>query len=190
MTASKLTRAMLAPLMIPHAAYEIDVGWDSLEGHLAREMSAGLDLDPDFQRGHVWTMAQRVAWVEYVLTGGEIGKTLLVAHIGKRAHDANAAGKINGYCLVDGKQRLTTARMLLRGDLRVFPRAECPEGYTWSEIDDGVKRLYIGRFQWRLVVVDSRADLLRLYLRLNAGGTPHAPEEIARVSAMLAEEKG
>jgi len=35
---------------------------------------------------------------------------------------------------------------------------------------------------------DTRADRLRLYLRLNRGGTIHTDDEIERVRAMLAAE--
>lgn len=187
---STLTRDKLAARMMPHAAYEVDIPWQHLERHLADELKAGLDLDPDYQREHVWTEDQRVAWVEHVLTGGEFGKLILVGHTGTRAHAADASGRIPDYSLVDGKQRMATVRRLLRDDLAVFPDPEKPEGYVWSEIADDLKRIYIGRFQWRLVVVPTRADLLRLYLKLNAGGTPHTRQELARVEQLLEQERG
>lgn len=54
----------------PHAAYEIDVSWKDLEtmiDHYVKDY--GLNLDPEFQRSHVWHRHQQVAYVEYVLRG-------------------------------------------------------------------------------------------------------------------------
>ena len=36
----------------PHSAYEIDVQWSHIEAHLEDCVGDGLDLDPDYQRGH------------------------------------------------------------------------------------------------------------------------------------------
>lgn len=48
----------------PKAHYSIDQGWVTLEDLIARwEKSHGLNLDPDFQRAHVWTREQQIAYV-------------------------------------------------------------------------------------------------------------------------------
>jgi hypothetical protein len=49
------------------ANYHVHVPWTSLEKHLKDwQESLGLDLEPDFQRIHVWTEPQqrryRVSW--------------------------------------------------------------------------------------------------------------------------------
>lgn len=36
----------------------------------------GLQLNPDFQRGHVWTEKQQIAWLEFFLRGGKTGRIL------------------------------------------------------------------------------------------------------------------
>lgn len=65
----------------PRAHYEIDVSWDFLEQNIAWfQKDYGLDLDPDFQRAHVWTVDQRRRYVEYQLQGGEVGSTLIFNH--------------------------------------------------------------------------------------------------------------
>ena len=35
----------------------------------------GLQLNPDFQRGHVWTEDQQVKFLEFILRGGKTGRT-------------------------------------------------------------------------------------------------------------------
>ena len=48
--------------------------------------------------------------------------------------------------------------------------------------------MLMGRFKWRVVALKTREDVLRFYLSLNAGGTPHSAEEIERVRAMLRDK--
>lgn len=57
----------------PRSAYEVDVPWGYIEKHLKSILSdgpSGLNLDPDFQRAHVWTEEQQRAYIEYQLMGG------------------------------------------------------------------------------------------------------------------------
>lgn len=58
----------IAPL--PTAAYTVDVGVGRIESFLAsmdsdaKTMGGHLELEPDFQRGHVWSDEQRIQYVE------------------------------------------------------------------------------------------------------------------------------
>lgn len=158
----------------PRAAYEVDVGWDYLERQLEYFKEYGLDLDPDFQREHVWTAQQKTAYIEYVLMGGELSKTLVFAA------DNWHVGTTRVLALLDGKQRLEAVRGFLRGEVYAFRR-------TFQELKGPLRMVKHG-FRFRVVELRSRADMLKLYLALNIGGTPHAPEEIQRVQALLVEE--
>ena len=44
--------------------------------YIDHETEAGLVLNPDFQRGHVWTEEQQTAYIEYLLMGGMSGRTI------------------------------------------------------------------------------------------------------------------
>lgn len=134
-----------------------------------------LDLEPDFQRAHVWTDTQRAAFVEYVLSGGPSGRDLYFAS--KGWDFSPAKGPI---VIVDGKQRLEAVLRFLRDELPVRGRVRS----EWT----GRMRFVIGaRFRFHIADL-GRADTLRWYLALNAAGTPHAPEEIERVRALLDAE--
>jgi hypothetical protein len=62
---------------LPRAHYEVTVAWHSIERQLiGLAGGCGLNLDPDYQRLHVWTEAQQVAYVEYILQGGEVGRNI------------------------------------------------------------------------------------------------------------------
>lgn len=159
------------PGAFPRAHYCIDVGWDFLEEHLARCTDQGFTADPDFQRAHVWTEAQQAAYVEYMLRGGEVSRALIVNaprwHLDGYTHSA----------LVDGKQRMEAVRRFMRNELPVF-------GGHFLRDFTGNMRMVNARFQWNVISMPDRARLLDLYLSINAGGTPHSPEEIARVRGM------
>jgi len=55
--------------------YRVNVSWTYLQNCIDRycryEGAAALDMNPDFQRGHVWTEEQQIAYVELKLRGGE-----------------------------------------------------------------------------------------------------------------------
>lgn len=162
----------------PHAAYEVDVGWDYLEHHIKGAVEEdGLILEPDFQRAHVWTRAQQVAYVEYQLQGGEVGRYITF----------NAPGwgrqiEIGKYEIVDGKQRLEAVRAFLRDEFPVF-------GHLRSEYE-GRMRHTSASFKWRVCCLETRSEVLRLYLNINAGGTPHTKAELDKVRRMLKKETG
>ncbi len=158
----------------PHAAYEVTVAWERIEDQLKFFAEYGLSIDPDFQREHVWTPRQQTAFIEYILMGGELSKVLVFAA------DNWSAGTTTRMVLVDGKQRLEAVRAFLRGEVYAFRR-------TFQQLG-GRLRMTKHNFQWRVVEVASRADTLKLYLSLNQGGTPHRPEELQRVQALLAAE--
>ena len=98
--------------------YRIDVLWSSLEGQLAsyaKDASAfkqTFELDPDFQRAHVWDRSKQVRYVEYILRHG----------VGARDIFFNSPGWMNTevpgsrFVLVDGKQRVETVRAFLRDE--------------------------------------------------------------------------
>lgn len=48
------------------ANYEVDISWDYVEDWISGHGKHNpIDLCPDFQRGHVWTRAQKRAFIEF-----------------------------------------------------------------------------------------------------------------------------
>ncbi len=137
----------------------------------------GLDLDPPYQRGHVWSPEQASAFVGYLLKGGKCPLIWV-----NRYEDERTGGKDYLYrpaSVIDGKQRITA---LIR----------------WVQ-DEIAANLY-GRDIWyhELSVIDRRGlpfldviyvnmterDQMRLYLNLN-GGIAHTAEELERVRTLV-----
>lgn len=134
-------------------------------------------MSPDFQRGHVWTMEQRVAYVEAKLSGGIPHQTDVI----RFNHPGWQASYEGQMVCVDGLQRLTTALMFLRDEVPVFGGHVCGQ-IGGGHIPDIVS------FRFIINNLRTRAAVLQWYLELNSGGTPHSRDEIARVVALYEAE--
>lgn len=154
----------------------------SLLLYLDEEVEDGyLDLDPDFQRGRVWTIKQQELFMGHLLSGGTVQPILLSAY---------GRTPTSKRVLLDGKQRL--------GAIRSFV-----EGCGFAELHDGRRfrlcDVYDADVMMRSILVqlaevalssdpvEARRETLRLYVKLNRGGTPHSDSEIDRVRKMLAD---
>lgn len=166
---------------IPHLTQwgdsSFNVSWNILEKTLADyEKVYGLDLDPDFQRGHVWNERQQRAFVEFVLRGGKCSRHLLF-------NSATwGSGKKDPLVLVDGKQRLTAVLKFIRNELYIL---EYHGGLYYRDFQ-GAPRQYTD-FIFVINYLQTRYEVLEWYLEVNAG-TPHSNEELERVRGMLEEE--
>lgn len=163
---------------MPANQYEIDVEWHYLEETVQKHTREdGLDLLPRFQRGHVWTEAQQAAYVAAMLHGCEVARTIIFNH--SRWDELPQNPPKGTMVIVDGLQRLEAVRKFMRGDLRVF-------GKRYGEFK-GVMRMNHARFKVRITKLPTEEAVIRFYLALNAGGTPHTDEEIARVRGLIGE---
>lgn len=164
------------PRLIDRGAYSVHVGFRYLEEHLTEwsRYPGGLDLDPDFQRGHVWTRDQQVAFVEYALRGG-LERSSGVLLFNCADWDGGSEQPIE---IVDGLQRLTAVRAFLRGDIPAFGRLH----------SGSLSAVHGSRFEVHVNKLRTRAEVLRWYLEINSGGVVHSDSEIDRVRGLLAAE--
>lgn len=137
----------------------------------------GLQLNPKFQRGHVWTEDQQVKWLEFFLRGG---KTSRVIYLNKPDwHGSVPEGAYNDFVCVDGLQRLTAIRRFINGEITVF-------GSYIHEFEDEMS-LINDTIKVNINDLKSEKEVLQWYVDMNTGGTPHTNEEIERVKKMIAE---
>lgn len=174
----KYTRFQDVPKYIQSGDYECDYDlhrvWPVVSEWMAKDCY-GLDIDPDFQRVHVWTEAQQVAWLEHVLRHGKSGRVL---YFNKPSWGGKRTAKYDDFVLVDGKQRLEAIRRFSLNEIRVF-------GSYFSEYTDSPR--ICSTIKFNVNDLPRKRDVLKWYLQMNAGGTPHTDEEIARVAQMLNE---
>lgn len=139
-----------------------------------------LELNPDFQRGHVWTEEQQIAYVEFFLRGGVSARTIYLNCPYFTDY------KVDKYDMdmvcVDGLQRLTALRKFLANELPVF-------GHYLNDFED--KKALLRKESLRVNVneLKTRKEVLEWYIDFNNGGTVHSREEIDRVKKLLEDEK-
>lgn len=156
----------------------VDVSWDYLEKWIADradEYGDNFELDPDFQRGHVWSVDQQIAYVESSLRGAQVPRDILWNDPEWR----HSKGQTPRLVLVDGKQRLEAVRKFMRGELPAF-------GLRVDQFT-GCIRVQLSLY-FRVNELPTRADVLRWYIELNSGGVAHTPREINRVRRLLQQE--
>lgn len=166
------------PQFITDGNYSVCYPIPSLVRYIKEEVEEmGLQLNPEFQRGHVWTEQQQIAWLEYHLKGGKSGNTIYLNnpfwHRGIEPKD----DVYKDYVCVDGLQRITAAQRFINNEIKVF-------GSYFSEYED---RITILNATIHLNVNDLKTEkeVLQWYIDMNTGGTPHTKEEIQRVKDML-----
>jgi len=167
------------------AQWQADFTWDDLEVSLARmaQRYGGLDLTPDFQRGHVWTPSQQLHFIENCLRGVVASSGFLLQfNCPSWTYDAVDSDLPPGLQCVDGLQRYTAVTQFCAGHIQPF-------GFNIQQL--ALTRFSPARFHMKIAVHDftRREDLLDHYLSINAGGTPHSPEEISRVRDLLAQAR-
>lgn len=137
-----------------------------------------LQLNPDFQRGHVWTEEQQIAWLEFFLKGGKTGRVLYFNCPSWQGNQIKE-GDYDDFVCVDGLQRITAIRRFMNGEIPVF-------GSYINEYED---EMSVMRDSIRLNInnLKTKKEVLQWYVDMNAGGTPHTNEEIARVQDMIKE---
>ena len=164
----------------PRIYYTVNVSWDYLDEYLESKMDeddakAGLsklNMNPDFQRGHVWTRDQQIAYVEFILAGGSSGRHLYFNHPGWM-------GSLKGdYVLVDGLQRITAALAFLHNEIPAY-------GTLYKDYDDCLSSE--ADFIVNVAKLKTKKEVLDWYILMNTGGTPHSVEEIERVKRMKEE---
>ena len=168
------------------AKWACDYGWDYLEQALAGfEQDYGLNLEPDFQRGHVWTPEQQAHYIENVYRRVIPHEAMLIQFSCPHFENWDYEGDLpREMQIVDGLQRLTAVRKFLAGEVRPF-------GLSVADLAgssyDARRQLY--RLRIAVHTFQTRQDLLQHYLDVNVGGTPHAVSEIDRVRGLLAAAK-
>ena len=168
---------------VRNASYRVNADWKYLREMLERYqerigpdgklLNDGLDMDPDFQRGHVWTRNQQIAYVEYIFQGGPTGRDI---YFNNPTWQGSYTAKT---VLVDGKQRITAALAFLDGKIPIFGH----------KITEWTGRLpYDAHFIIHMNTLKTRKEILQWYLAFNAGGTPHSKKELDRVRELLVKE--
>jgi len=135
-------------------------------------------LKPAFQRGEVWTPAQKVAWVETMLSGLAL-PSIVVNYFPGCQHPVYGAKAI----VIDGQQRLVATRDFMQSKFSVRGEYYKDQSDAWRTCFKTVEAL-------TPVVHCSYAterECAELYLKLLTAGTSHTAAEVELARAFIEE---
>jgi len=145
----------------------------------------GLEMNPDFQRGHVWNIGQSRAYIEALLQNrAKNARTIYLNHIGWMN------GFDGDFVCVDGLQRYTAIRMFIENKIDVFRTDKRDNGYYYgdgtyyNEFEDSI-RICTATIVVNINTLQTKKEVLRWYIDLNTGGVVHSSEEIERVKKLI-----
>jgi len=152
-----------------------------------------LDINPNYQREHVWSKEQASFFMGHILEGGWVSPFVIRRYDSLRVSPSVRADELNVYdkpCppdeVVDGKQRLTAILDWYHNKIPAILSNK--DTLFLSELSKEDQRYITGMsgpvFTMGYVIL-SDLDVLKLYVRLNRGGTVHTKEEIDRVYDMI-----
>lgn len=137
-----------------------------------------LNMEPDFQRGHVWNIKQQIAFCEFIMRGGKTQPILLNHPCWGNL--TTGYEKYEMIC-VDGLQRVTALQKMINGEIPIF-------GKFLTEFQDYKRHLRSKHIQIVVNNLESKKDVLQWYIELNSAGTQHTKAELNRVLKLLKKE--
>ena len=131
-----------------------------------------LKLDPDFQRGSVWTPAARVFLIDTILNDLPIPQVYFRTKV-------DPATQTTVREVVDGQQRLRAILDFASGKLRLTSKAPKHRGKLYDNLTIEDKELFLN---YKVPVVQllnaSNADVLEVFARLNSYSVKVTPAEL------------
>jgi len=139
--------------------------------------SEGLEMNPDFQRGHVWTVGQSKRYIEALLEGRVKNANTIYLNNSEFMN----SGSRNFYC-VDGLQRYNAVKLFYENKLSIYNNIKL------DDFEDKHILLRMLLLKINMNTLQTRKEVLQWYLEMNSGGTVHTKEELNRVKKLLKNE--
>lgn len=176
----KITKFADIPQFTRDANYRVNMDIRRIPAWIEEnERENGLQLNPAFQRGHIWNEEQQISWLEFFLKGGQSGNHIYFNDPFWMDWNYEAADteSYKDFVCVDGLQRLTAVQRFINNEIKVF-------GSYYKEYEDP-RSLNANGLIFHVNNLKTEKEVLQWYLDMNSGGTPHTSEEIERVRKMI-----
>jgi len=136
-----------------------------------------LNLQPDYQRGAVWTKEQQSLFLGHALLGGVVQPIYI----------DRDTGSDHAEEVIDGQQRIRAAIAFLEGHVAAVGwDGDKFVSFRYADMNEVDRRSH--RLSFNVVYLNlARRNKLRLYLLLNSAGTPHTEEELNKVRRLMEE---
>lgn len=140
----------------------------TLETLYGKEWHSGVDRNPFYQRGDVWTDEQREALIDSIFSGVPIGAIIFAKRDWEdRCVDGEFVAMEE---LVDGKQRYTTIIDFVSDKFK-YRGKYYSELYPWNRNRFDNTQIMIGQMEFKNGGGYDEQQVLQTFIRLNAGGT-------------------
>lgn len=152
-----------------HNPVRLNYSQRTVSGLLHAAYHSGFKLDPDYQRELCWEPDDKLAYIESIMEGRDIGKFVVVS----LGHNNPC------YELLDGKQRFSAIKEFYEDRFpykgRLFSELCTKDRYTFEEQP----------IAYAIVERATRAQKLAIFLKVNSAGKQQTPEWIAYVQGLL-----
>lgn len=177
----KITKFGDIPQFTRDSNYKVNMDIRRIPDWIKENEGYGLQLNPSFQRGHVWTEQQQIAWLEFFLRGGKSGVDIYFndAFFNDWYREEEDKDVYKDFVCVDGLQRLTAVQRFIGNEIQVF-------GSYYKEYTDP-RTLNSYSLIFHVNNLKNEKEVLQWYIDMNTGGTLHDQGEIDRVKQMIAD---
>jgi hypothetical protein len=152
---------------IKYGTYSIDVDWKNIKRQLQwYKEDFNLDLDPEYQRGFVWTNQQKIDYIEYILKWWISGRDIFF-NKPKFPQELDDNFPLE---IVDGKQRLSAVLSFLDNEIPIFG--------TYFKDYLGCMSTMEAYFKFHINNIEKPLDVVNWYLDMNTWGSAHTREDL------------
>ncbi len=158
----------------------IQAGWLAERAGLPPDDEQHLVLNPSFQRGAVWTLKQKQAWIESILDDLPLPAIFLNRFGSHGAHEKYGFKEV----VVDGQQRIRATSEFMAGKFKV-------RGEKFADQDKVFQRRFRMTVTFPVIYTtfDSEVECAKLYLKLLTAGTAHTEAELDKARAFITENE-
>lgn len=153
----------------------------TISGLLTKLFKFGVDINPDYQRGNVWTQEQEEKLIDSIFNQINIGAFIFAQKNWSKGFDVVD----DMYEIVDGKQRITAILHFVQGKIKY-------KGLFYYEMHPFNRRFFestqilMGELNFRNKSYDKK-EVLENFIRLNESGSSMDKEIIEKAKRMKEE---
>jgi len=133
-----------------------------------------LNLQPEFQRGHVWNIGQQEKYIAALLENRIKNADTIFLN----CPNWNSGGYENFVC-VDGLQRITAVTNFYNNKIKYN------DIYFINDFEDKIAMLRYHLLKININTLKTNKEVMEWYIDMNSGGTIHTEEEIIRVRELI-----
>lgn len=136
----------------------------------------GLDMNPEYQRGNVWTLEQKILLIDSIFKNVDIGKFTIIRRPFREKQE-------HYYEVLDGKQRITAIAEFFEGRFTY-------KGLKYRELH-WKDQIHFKNYAVSYAEIEplTKEQKYRYFLKLNTTGVPHDSEHLDKVHEMWLREK-